>query len=128
MSAVSRIATQFLKRTSLANGVAPGPSTDVPKIVRGVIDDIRGNGDKAVRTYSEKFDKWSPKSFKLSQSEIDGIISKVPKQTLKDIKTVQDNVRAFAVAQRATIQDLETEIRPGVILGHKNIPINSVGA
>lgn len=128
MSAVTKIATTFLKRTSLANGVPPGPPVDVSKVVRGVINDIRTKGDAAVRTYSDKFDKWSPRSFRLTQPEIDDIVSKVSKTTLNDIKTVQDSVRTFALAQRATIQDLEMELRPGVFLGHKNIPIGSVGA
>ena len=119
---------KFLKKTSSANGVISGPTVDVPKIVRDMIDDIRSNGDAAVYKYSEKFDKWTPKSFRLSQPEIDSIISKVSKTTLEDIKTVQDNVRIFALAQRETIQDLEMEIRPGVFLGHKNIPVGSVGA
>lgn len=104
------------------------PSVDVPSIVRGVIADIRQNGDKAVSQYSEKFDRWSPQSFKLSQSQIDEIISKVPKQTIDDIKTVQDNVRTFALEQRKSIKDFDYQIRPGVHLGQKNIPISAVGA
>lgn len=110
------------------SGGSSTPASDVSSIVRGVIDDIRQNGDKAVRSYSEKFDKWSPESFKLSRNEIDKIISKVPKQVLEDIKTVQDNVRTFALEQRKSITDFEYEIRPGVHLGQKNIPINAVGA
>ncbi|CAL5873979.1 uncharacterized protein PFLUO_LOCUS8264 [Penicillium psychrofluorescens] len=110
------------------SGGSSTSASDVSRIVRGVIDDIRQNGDKAVRAYSEKFDKWSPKSFKLSRNDIDRIISKVPKQVLEDIKTVQDNVRTFALEQRKSITDFEYEIRPGVHLGQKNIPINAVGA
>jgi histidinol dehydrogenase len=110
------------------SGGSSTSAPDVPGIVRGVIGDIRQNGDKAVRSYSEKFDKWSPQSFKLSQNEIDNIISKVPKQVLDDIKTVQANVRTFALEQRKSITDFEYEIRPGVHLGQKNIPINAVGA
>ncbi len=98
-----------------------------PAIVKGVIDDIRSEGDAAIRRYSEKFDKWSPKSFRLSQSEIDDIISTVPKQTLEDIKTVQANVRAFAKRQRASMTDFEMEIRPGVHLGQRTTPIENVG-
>lgn len=129
MSKASKCSGDFkhLKRTSQANGVLSS-TVDIPKIVRDVISDIRTNGDAAVRQYSDKFDKWSPTSFKLSPAAIDSIISKVSEQTLKDIITVQDNVRKFALAQRKTITDLEVEIRPGVILGHKNIPIESVGA
>ncbi|KAJ4107988.1 hypothetical protein NW760_008841 [Fusarium oxysporum] len=100
----------------------------VTQIVQGVIQDIRVNGDKAVRTYSEKFDKWSPDSFKLSESQIEECIAQVPEQTVQDIKAAQANVRRFAEAQRRTITDLEVEIQPGVILGHTNNPINRVGA
>lgn len=92
-----------------------------------VIDDIRTNGDDAVRRYSEKFDKWSPERFKLSQQEIQKIIGTVPTQTIEDIKTVQANVRKFAEAQKATLTELEVETEPGVFLGHRNVPIQSVG-
>lgn len=105
-----------------------GPaSVDVPTIVNNVIEDVRRNGDVAVRQYSEKFDKWSPPSFKLSPEEIDRIISTVDPQTLKDIKQVQSNVRAFAEAQKNSLKDFEVEIRPGVVLGQKNVPIQNVG-
>ena len=116
-----------LKQRTVA-GTGSGSTVDTPAIVRGVIDDIRANGDQAVRKYSEKFDKWSPGSFKLSEEEIQQIISTVPQQIIDDIKQVQENVRTFALAQRASIKDFELEIRPGVHLGQKNIPINSVGA
>lgn len=119
---------QYLKQTSSAAGVEAAPQVDVPGIVRGVIDDIRANGDAAVCKYSERFDKWSPTSFRLSNEDIESIIAKVPQQTIDDIKTVQDNVRTFALAQRKSINDFEMEIRPGVHLGQKNIPISSVGA
>lgn len=104
------------------------PAVDKAGIVRGVIDDIRANGDKAVRVYSEKFDKWSRASFKLSQEEIDNIIATVPQQIIDDIKEVQENVRKFALAQRNSIKDFEVETKPGVFLGQKSIPIQNVGA
>lgn len=116
-----------LKQPNPSN-TGPASTVDVPAVVRGVIDDIRANGDDAVRSYSEKFDKWSPGSFKLSQDAIRDIISTVPQQIIDDIKQVQENVRTFALAQRASIKDFEMEIRPGVHLGQKNIPINSIGA
>ncbi|KAK6221449.1 hypothetical protein LQW54_001551 [Pestalotiopsis sp. IQ-011] len=100
----------------------------VSDIVQGVIADIKANGDKAVRSYSEKFDKWSPEAFKLSRAQIDDIISKVPAQTIADIKEAQKNVRTFAEAQRASIKDFEIEIQPGVFLGHRSNPINVAGA
>lgn len=120
----------YLKTRATPGGAGPanGSSIDVPKIVKGVIDDIRSRGDEAVRVYSEKFDKWSPPSFKLSPPEIEKIIQKVPKTTIDDIITVQNNVRTFALAQRKSLTDFEMEIRPGVHLGQKNIPISSVGA
>ncbi|KAL3455271.1 histidinol dehydrogenase [Aspergillus heterothallicus] len=111
-----------------ANGASNGSALDVPQIVRDVIQDIRRNGDQAVRAYSEKFDKWSPESFKLSQQDIDEIISQVPGQVIEDIKTVQENVRTFALEQRKSLKDFEYEIQPGVFLGQKNIPIAAVGA
>ncbi|KAI0384066.1 histidinol dehydrogenase [Hypomontagnella monticulosa] len=100
----------------------------VSDIVKGVIDDIKANGDAAVRQYSEKFDKWSPPSFKLSEDQIQECISKVPAQTIADIKEAQKNVRTFAEAQRASIKDFEIEIQPGVFLGQRNNPISTAGA
>jgi histidinol dehydrogenase len=101
---------------------------DVSTVVKGVIDRIRSDGDIAVRQYSEKFDQWSPTSFKLSKADIDAVMFAVSEQTIKDIKEVQANVRAFATAQLNSIKDFEVEIRPGVHLGQKNLPIDSVGA
>ncbi|RYP90170.1 hypothetical protein DL770_003706 [Monosporascus sp. CRB-9-2] len=113
----------------------PGPaipanqsSVDVPGIVKGVIDTIRRDGDAAVRQYSEKFDNWSPESFKLSKAEIEHAISQVPAQTIQDIKDVQANVRRFALAQKQSLQGFEIETARGVFLGQRNNPISSVGA
>lgn len=119
---------RFLKSAEGVVKSAAQPSFNVADIVSGVIADIRANGDEAVRKYSEKFDKWSPKSFKLTEQEIQDIISKVPEQTIKDIKQVQEHVRIFAQAQKDSLKDFEIEIRPGVHLGQKNVPIESVGA
>src|ERR1700712_2880148 len=116
----------YIKQTSLANGISSGTTIDVPAIVKDVISDIRSRGDEAVRSYSEKFDQWSPTSFKLSLEEIEGIIAKVPQQTLDDIKTVQHSVRTFALAQKESLKAFEMEIRPGVYLGQKNLPIAAV--
>ncbi|KAJ0381972.1 hypothetical protein COL922a_013485 [Colletotrichum nupharicola] len=124
------MAPRHIKKPSAAtsNGTVPAPSVDVPNVVRGVINDISANGDAAVRLYSQKFDKWEPKSFKLSSEQIQDIIAKVDPQTIKDIKTVQQNVKRFAQAQRDSIRDFEIESEPGVFLGQKNIPIETVGA
>lgn len=104
-----------------------GPNADVPTIVKGVIDEIRSNGDAAVKKYSKQFDKWEPTAFKLSKDQIEDIVSKVDPQIIKDIKEVQANVRKFAEAQKASLKDFEIEMEPGVHLGQKNIPIRNVG-
>ncbi|OAP65173.1 histidinol dehydrogenase [Fonsecaea erecta] len=104
-----------------------GPAVDVSGIVKGVIDNIRTNGDAAVRQYSEKFDSWSPAEFKLSAKQIDDIIASVDPQTIQDIKEVQRNVRTFAEKQKSALQEFEFEIQPGVFLGQKNNPIERVG-
>ncbi|KKK11820.1 histidinol dehydrogenase [Aspergillus rambellii] len=123
------MARQYLKTKPNSSGNSSGPpQIDVASIVRGVIDDIRANGDTAVRKYSEKFDQWSPASFRLSREDIDAAIAACPKQTIEDIKEAQKNVRKFAQAQKDSIMDFECEMQPGVFLGQKSLPINSVGA
>ncbi|KAL4768636.1 histidinol dehydrogenase [Aspergillus nidulans var. acristatus] len=117
-----------LKSANLSSSASNGPTLDVSSIVRSVIEDIRQNGDNALRSYSEKFDKWSPESFKLSKEQIDEIVSTVPAQVIEDIKTVQQNVRTFAEEQRKSITDFEYQIQPGVFLGQKNIPMSAIGA
>ena len=99
----------------------------VSKIVADAIQDIEARGDAAVREYSEKFDKWSPASFRLTQEQISEIVASVPAEVIEDIKFAQKNIREFAEAQLASINDIEVENIPGVILGHKNIPVSSVG-
>ena len=101
---------------------------EVAATVGAVIADIRANGDAAVRQYSEKFDKWSPASFRLSQTQIDEIIATLPEQVIADIEFVQTQVRNFATKQRESITDFEVETLPGVFLGQKNVPIQAVGA
>lgn len=99
----------------------------VQEVVAGVLDDVRARGDQAVREYSQKFDSWSPDSFRLSDEQIAEIISTVPQQALDDIRTVQANVRNFAQLQRESLHDLEVETSPGVFLGQKSNPIAAVG-
>ena len=99
----------------------------VSETVKKTLKIIKEGGDKAVRELSEKFDNYSPKSFKLSLSEINDLIDKVPARDLEDIKFAQEQIRNFAQAQRDSMQDIEIETMPGVILGHKNIPVQSVG-
>ena len=99
----------------------------VRQTVEGILTDVKKRGDDAVRDLSQQFDKWSPASFKLSQAELDAIVRKVPESTLEDIKFAQAQIRNFAQHQRAALKDIEVETLPGVKLGHKNIPVDSVG-
>ena len=99
----------------------------VGEVVKNTLKVIEEKGDKAVREFSEKFDNYSPKSYRLSPAEIDSLVKKVSPQDLEDIKFAQEQVRNFAQAQRDSMQDIEVETMPGVILGHKNIPVQSVG-
>ncbi len=96
-------------------------------VVEATLKDIETRGDAAVRELSEKFDNYSPAAFKLSQQEIDDLIAQLTDRELADIKFAQEQVRNFAQAQRDTMLDLEVETLPGVVLGHKNIPVQSVG-
>src|SRR3712207_6051798 len=102
--------------------------SDVAEVVATVIEDVRQRGDDAVRHYSEKFDRWSPESFRLAPEEIDRIISTVPDEVLDDLRTVQANVRNFAQHQLASMRDFEVETQPGVFLGQKHLPIAATGA
>ena len=99
----------------------------VRSIVENILKDIEQKGDDAVRELSAKFDNYTPDSFKLSPSDIEGLMSKVSAQELKDIRFAQEQVRNFAQIQRDSMKDVEVETLPGVILGHKNIPVQSVG-
>ena len=101
--------------------------TKVRETVETILNDIRQRGEAAVRELSVKFDNWNPESFKLSQAQIDELIASLPEQTVEDIKFAQEQVRNFAQKQKEALQDIEVETLPGVILGHKNIPVNSIG-
>lgn len=99
----------------------------VKQVVEQILADIEARGDDAIRELSLKFDKYAPASFRLSDREIEGALSRVGKRDLNDIRFAQAQVRNFAERQRATILDLEVETLPGVILGHRNLPVASVG-
>ena len=99
----------------------------VRETVESILADIEARKDQAVRDLSKKFDNWEPKSFRLTDQEIDKSIAQVGKRDLEDIKFAQAQVRNFAQKQRDCIKDLEVETLPGVVLGHRNIPIASVG-
>ena len=95
--------------------------------VESIIGDIEQRGEAAVREYSQRFDRWSPPSFRLSQAEIEACIAALDRQTLDDIRFAQAQIRRFAQVQMLSIRDVEVETLPGVQLGHRNIPVNSVG-
>jgi sulfopropanediol 3-dehydrogenase len=104
-----------------------GNDKKVREAVEGLIDEVKAGGDKAVREISERFDKWSPESFRLSQEQINEIVASVDPQTIEDIKFAQTQIRNFATHQKNALREIEVETLPGVFLGHKNIPVNSVG-
>ncbi|HSG76857.1 MAG TPA: histidinol dehydrogenase [Burkholderiales bacterium] len=115
--------------THLKRRIAQDVTDEIDRKVRHTVEeilaDVKQRGDAAVREYSEKFDKWTPK--KLSKADIEAIMAKVAPGTISDIKFAQAQIRNFAEHQRAAIRDIEVETLPGVKLGHKNIPVESVG-
>ncbi len=114
-------------KSGISEEAAADMGAKVKATVEGVLKDIETRGDAAVRELSEKFDKWSPDSFRLSDDEIQAAIARLPEQTISDIKFAQTQIRNFAEIQKASMHDVEEETLPGVFLGHKNIPVNSVG-
>ncbi len=117
---------EYLKR-GLSEDARSEDDAKTRTVVEATLADIEVRGDTAVRALSEKFDGYSPASFKLSASEIGALMAKVSPQEMADLKFAQENVRKFAQAQRESMLDIEVEMQPGVILGHKNIPVQSVG-
>ncbi len=99
----------------------------VRKTVEDILADITARGDAALRDYSEKFDNWAPETFQLSTAEVQACYDDVSDQAKEDIQFAQTQIRNFARHQRDALQDVEVETLPGVVLGHKNIPVNSVG-
>jgi sulfopropanediol 3-dehydrogenase len=117
---------KHLKRGMDASAIKEADAK-VRETVEHILADIEARKDAAVRDLSKKFDKWSPASFKLTPAEIEHAIGQVKKRDLDDIKFAQAQVRNFAKAQKETMRDLEVETHPGIVLGHKNIPVNSIG-
>jgi sulfopropanediol 3-dehydrogenase len=99
----------------------------VRQTVEAILDDVVARGDAAVRELSAKFDRWEPKDFRLSPAEIQALIDSLPAQVIDDIRFAQAQIRRFAEVQRAALRDVEVETLPGVKLGHRNIPVASVG-
>jgi sulfopropanediol 3-dehydrogenase len=117
---------RWLKR-GMDAGAIKAADAKVRETVEGILADVEQRRDAAVRALSQKFDNWSPASFKLTPAEIERAIGQVKKRDLEDIKFAQAQVRNFAEKQKATLSDLEVETLPGVILGHKHIPVNAIG-
>jgi sulfopropanediol 3-dehydrogenase len=117
---------RHIKTAALA-GTQEDSDAKTRATVEGIIADIRARGDAAVRELSERFDKWSPRSFRLSQSEIEDLVAQVSPRTIDDIKFAQAQIRNFAEIQRAAMKDVEVETLPGIVLGHRHIPVGHVG-
>lgn len=117
---------RFLKRGRDADAVAEDDAK-VRATVENILADIKARGDAAVRELSIRFDKWDRQNFRLSEGEIQACLDQLTPRDLEDIRFAQTQVRNFAEHQKAALRDIEVETLPGVVLGHRNIPVNSVG-
>ena len=117
---------RWLKR-GMDAGAIKAADAKVRETVESILADIDARKDQAVKDMSKKFDKWAPADFKLSAQEIERAIALVPQRDLNDIKFAQAQVRNFAQKQKETLHDLEVETLPGIVLGHRHIPVNSIG-
>ncbi|MEM7254296.1 MAG: histidinol dehydrogenase [Pseudomonadota bacterium] len=115
-------------KTGLSDEEKAEADAKVRATVEGLLDDIDRRGDAAVREYSERFDKWTPESFRLERAEIERCYHELSARQIDDIKFAQTQIRNFATIQKGALRDVEEETMPGVVLGHKNIPVNSVGS
>jgi len=116
----------YLKKGKTVNEKAHADA-QVQETVRAALTRVQADGDQAIRELSRQFDHWEPEDFRLSEAQIAAIMATLPQQVIEDIQFAQMQVRRFAQAQRESLHDLEVETMPGVILGHKNIPVNTVG-
>jgi len=117
---------RFLKEGRPAERKA-ADAAEVKAAVEAIIADVEARGDAAVRDLSEKFDKWSPSNFQLSRAQIDACVAALSPREIADIEFAQSQVRRFAEVQRSALRDVEVETLPGIVLGHRNIPMDSVG-
>lgn len=117
----------YVLKSSTAKPTGEADVAQVRTTVENMIRDISTRRAEAIREYSGKFDKWTPESFRLSQKQIDACIAELTRREIEDIKFAQQQVRNFAQHQRASMHDIEFETLPGVVLGHKNIPVQTVG-
>ena len=120
------MAIRYLKEGKTESARAEDDA-QVRQNVEAILASIETEGDVAVRRLSEKFDSYSPASFRLSEANIEALMAQVSKRDMEDIKFAQEQVRNFAQIQRDSMRDVEVETLPGVVLGHKNIPVQSVG-
>jgi sulfopropanediol 3-dehydrogenase len=117
---------RYLKR-GMDAGTIKAADAKVRETVEGILTDIEARGEAAVRDLSQKFDNWAPPSFRLTPQEIERAIGQVKKRDLDDIRFAQAQVRNFAEKQKDSLRDIEVETLPGVVLGHRHIPVNSIG-
>jgi sulfopropanediol 3-dehydrogenase len=106
---------------------AKADDAQVRQTVEAILEEIENRGDEAVRELARRFDGWERPGFRLSDEEVQAALQEVPEPTLDDIRFAQEQIRNFARIQRSALQDVEVETLPGVVLGHKNLPVNSVG-
>ena len=117
---------RYLK-TGISDAEAAEADAKVRRVVEDALDDIARRGDAAVREMSIKFDRWEREDFRLGEDEIEACLGALTGQDRDDILFAQEQIRNFAQIQRDALQDVEVETLPGVVLGHKNIPVNAVG-
>jgi sulfopropanediol 3-dehydrogenase len=117
---------RYLKRGMDASTIEAADAK-VRQTVETILDDVKKRGNAAIRELSKKFDNWEPKDFKLAPDEVEKAIGQVKKRDLEDIKFAQAQVRNFAQKQKESMRDIEVETLPGVVLGHRHIPVNSIG-
>jgi sulfopropanediol 3-dehydrogenase len=120
------MSVRYLKRGRNAAEVAEADAK-VRATVEGILSDIEKRGDPAVKELSAKFDQWEPSEFRLSQAAIEKAVKQLSPREIEDIRFAQTQIRRFAEIQRASMQDVEIETMPGVVLGHTHIPMNAVG-
>ena len=123
---MAHLVVRYLKQ-GMSGDLIADHDAQVRQTVEEIIEQIGTRGDAALREYSERFDRWSPDSFRLSADDIDGCYRQLSAEVIEDIKFAQAQIRNFARAQRDSLVDVEVETLPGVTLGHKNLPVNSVG-
>ncbi len=114
-------------KTPAVQSTGRAADAEVQRIVAEIIEAVRSEGDAAVRRWSAKLDGWEPESFRLEDEAIERALAAVPDQVMEDLRFCQDQVREFAKVQREALRDVEVEPLPGLVLGHRNVPIGNVG-